>query len=355
MDLSIVIPTYNEKENIAILLGQIFSVFKLSKINGEVIIVDDNSPDGTGEIAESLKEQYPTIKVIHRKGKLGLSSAVIEGWKIASGEVLGVMDADLSHPAEKIPELYNPIKDKEADFTIGSRYIKGGKIIGWGLYRKASSKIGTLFARIFTSVKDPMTGFFMIKKECIQEVNLDPKGFKILLEILIKGHYKKTKEIPITFTNRTKGRSKAGMKEAIYYFQNIYSYLKEDKKILGQFFSFAFVGLIGTFINIAILYMLTEMLGIYYILSAIFSFIIAATSNFILNKTWTFKEKLNERILNKYLQFFLVSLTALIVNLFFLYAFTEFLKIYYLISQVLAIGIALIINFLGNKIWTFSK
>lgn len=355
MKLSLVIPTYNEKENIQKLIKKIQEEFKENKIDGEIIIVDDNSPDGTGKILDRLKKKAKNLKIIHRKEKLGLSSAVLEGWKIADGDILGVMDADLSHQPEKIKELFATIEKGEADFTIGSRYIKGGKIEGWNLKRKLMSKTATLLSRVYTKVKDPMTGYFMIKKEVINNVDLNPKGFKILLEIIIKGDYKEIKEIPITFINRVKGKSKAEAKEIVCYLQNIIGYLPYKKNVILEFFKFAFVGGIGTLINIAILYFLTEKAGVYYMVSAVFSFIIAMTSNFILNKLWTFKENIKLQIGRKYLQFGLVSVTALLVNLFFLYILTEFAGIYYIFSQILAIGIALIINFLGNKIWTYSR
>jgi dolichol-phosphate mannosyltransferase len=195
----------------------------------------------------------------------------------------------------------------------------------------------------------------MIKKEVIRGINLNPKGFKILLEVIIKGKYRKIKEIPITFVNRVEGKSKAGTKEIVYYLQNLLSYLPYKKNVIKEFFKFCVVGGIGTLINISILYLLTEKIKVYYIISAIFSFVIAMSSNFLLNKIWTFKEGVKSGIRKKYFQFFLVSLSALFVNLLFLYFFTEILGIYYLISQILAIGLALIINFLGNKIWTFSK
>lgn len=355
MDVSIVIPTYNEKENVQRLLEKIYNEFREHKINGEVIVVDDGSPDGTGSLVENLKKKYKTLQIIHRKGKMGLSSAVLEGFAISKSNIIGGMDADLSHPTEKINEMYLTIKNNEVDLVIGSRYIKEGRIEGWGLYRKILSKLATLLARVFTSVKDPMTGYFFIKKECLNGINLNPRGFKILLEILIKAKYKNVKEIPITFINRTEGKSKAGMGEIIYYLENLIGYLPYKKKVIKEFFKFAFVGLVGTFINIVILYSLTEFLGIYYMFSEVFAFIIAATSNFFLNKIWTFKERVKESILNKYLLFLSVSITALIVNLFFLYILTEFLGIYYIISQFVSIGIALMINFLGNKIWTFRK
>ena len=355
MELSLVIPTYNEKENIQRLIKKIQEEFKENRINGEIIIVDDNSPDGKGKILENLNKKQKNLKVIHRNGKLGLSSAVLEGWKIASGKVLGVMDADLSHSPEKIKELFRPIEKGEADFTIGSRYIKGGKIEGWNLKRRLMSKTATLLSRVYTKVKDPMTGFFMIKKNVIKNVDLNPKGFKILLEIIVKGKYQNIKEVPITFINRVEGKSKAGTKEIVYYLQNLIGYLPYKKNVIKEFVKFGVVGGIGTLVNIAILYLLTEEAGVYYMISAIFYFIVAMYGNFLLNKLWTFNEIIEFGIGRKYLQFSLVSISALLVNLFFLYIFTEVLVIYYIVSQILAIGIALIINFLGNKIWTFSK
>ena len=355
MDLSLIIPTYNEKDNIQILLEKINEEFENNKISGEVIIIDDSSPDGTGKILEKLKEKYSRLKVIHRKSKLGLSSAVLEGFKIGEGSILGVMDADLSHPPEKIPEMFKIINNNEADFVIGSRYVNGGKIEGWNFKRRIMSKGATFLAGIFTSVKDPMTGFFMIKKGCIKGIKLNSKGFKILLELIIKADYNKIKEIPITFVNRTKGKSKANFKEIFSYLKNLIGYLAYKKNVITEFFKFAFVGLIGTIINLAVLYVFTEFLGIYYLFSAVVAFILAGSNNFILNKIWTFKERIKDKILSKYIKFFFISIVALSVNLFFLYIFTEFLGIYYMISQILAIGIALTINFLGNKIWTFRK
>lgn len=355
MRLSLVIPTYNERENISKLISKIDKHFKKHKIDGELIVVDDNSPDGTGEILENLKKDYSFLKVKHRTGKLGLSSAVLDGFSIAKGEILGVMDADLSHPIDKIYTLFRIIDYNEADFVIGSRYIQGGDIKGWGTYRKLLSKGATLFARVFTNVKDPMSGFFMIKRDCIKNIEVNPKGFKILLELIIKAKYKNIIEVPITFINRKEGKSKAGVSEIIFYLYNLYGYLPYKKNVFVEFFKFAFVGLIGTILNLLVLYYLTDKLGVYYLISAFFAFCIAVTSNFFLNKIFTFKENLAEKTLSKFTQFLLISIVALVVNLFFLYLLTSVFGIYYLVSQAIAIAIALSINFLGNKIWTFSK
>jgi len=230
MDLSIIIPTYNEKENIQKLLERIYSEFKKNNIKGEVIVVDDGSPDRTGEVVENLKKKYETLQCVHRQCKLGLSSAVLKGFSVSKSKILGLMDADLSHPPEKINLMYQTIKKDNFDLVIGSRYIKEGRIEGWNLYRKILSKGATLLARVFTEVKDPMTGYFFIKKECLEEVEMNPKGFKILLEILIKAKYNRVKEIPIIFINRSKGKSKAGMFEIIYYLRNLIGYLRYKKR-----------------------------------------------------------------------------------------------------------------------------
>jgi dolichol-phosphate mannosyltransferase len=233
LNLSIIIPTYNEKDNILILIDKIEHEFIENKINGEIIIIDDNSKDGTGRIIEEAKKNHKNIIVKHRTGKLGLSSAVLDGFKIATNEVFCVMDADLSHPAEKIPLMYDLINNQDFDIVIGSRYIRGGKILGWNLKRKLMSKGATILARPFTRIKDPMTGFFMIKKRCIEGKEFNCKGFKILLELLIKADYNLVKEIPITFINRKKGKSKANPKEIFSYLNNLldYSELKLNNKI----------------------------------------------------------------------------------------------------------------------------
>jgi len=355
MDLSIVIPTYNEKENILILLKKINIEFKKNKIKGEIIVVDDDSPDGTGNLVESLKKKQKNLKIVRRKGKLGLSSAVLEGFKVSKGNVLGVMDADLSHPPEKIPEMYRLIKTNKADFVIGSRYIRGGRIEGWGIKRKIMSKGATLLARPFTKVKDPMSGFFLIRKKCVEDKEFNSKGFKILLELILKADYKNIKEVPIVFVNRTEGKSKAETGEIFSYLKNLMGYWHYRRKVIDEFFKFGLVGILGTLINLFILYIFTEFVGIYYLVSAIIAFFVAVTHNFILNKLWTFKEKISHLFTKKYIQFFIVSIFSLVINLIFLYIFTEFLNIYYMISQALAIGISFIANFIGNKIWTFKK
>ena len=208
MDITIVIPTYNEAENIPILVERLFAAFEESNLHGNVIVVDDNSPDETWRIAQELKSRYPGLDVIRRLNKRGLSSAVLDGFRSAVSEILGVMDADLSHPTEKIPELVKPIIAGDADFVIGSRYIQEGAIGEWPISRKLSSKLATLAVYGLTKVNDPMSGFFFLRREVIEGVKLDPQGFKIGLEILVRGNYDRVIEVPIVFRDRIYGQTK---------------------------------------------------------------------------------------------------------------------------------------------------
>jgi len=226
--LSIIVPTYNERDNIAELSRRIFSALEKAGIHGELIIIDDGSPDGTGDYAESLKGTY-NIKVIQRGKKLGLASAVIEGFNTASYDVLAVMDADLSHPPEVLPVMFDSIKSGQAQFVIGSRLVPGGGSTAWPWYRRFVSWVARIIARPLTPVRDSTSGFFMLKRSVIDGVELNTLGFKICLEILAKGKYDRAAEIPIIFVERGKGRSKLGPGEVLEYLKQL-MYLYKRRK-----------------------------------------------------------------------------------------------------------------------------
>lgn len=224
MGLSLLIPTYNEKENLVNLINLLKSEFIKNKIKGEILIIDDNSPDGTGKIADQEAKKSYLVKVIHRRKKEGLSAAVLAGFEASKEDIVGVMDADLSHPPKMIGTMFKLIREEKADLVIGSRYIKDGKIEGWNTWRMIQSKVATLLSRPFTNVKDTMTGLFLIRKNCLKNKDLNPKGFKILLEIIIKSDCEKIIEVPFTFVDRQKGKSKANIKEIFSLLNNLLSY-----------------------------------------------------------------------------------------------------------------------------------
>ncbi len=216
--LSLIVPTYNESQNLANLVNRVEKL--LYDVPFEFIVVDDNSPDGTDKVAEALNAKYGNIKVCKRSGKLGLSSAVLYGFNNASGRIIAVMDADMQHPPEILPKMYQKISNG-CDLVVASRYIDGGGIKDWKLSRILYSRGATLLAHFLIPpsrrVKDVMSGCFMIKKSSLDNVHLNPIGFKILLEVLSKCSYNHVAEIPYTFINRQNGKSNLNPKEIQNY------------------------------------------------------------------------------------------------------------------------------------------
>jgi dolichol-phosphate mannosyltransferase len=219
---SIVIPTYNEAAGIGKLLDALDATFRAHSLDGEVIVVDDNSPDGTGKLVDELSNRLP-VRCLHRSGKLGLSSAVIEGWKIARSEsvALGAMDADFSHDVEALPKMVAALASGEYGLAVGSRYVAGGKIANWPAKRVITSRVACWLARPLTRVKDVTSGYFLVRRDALEGVRLDPIGFKIGLEVIAKAHYGKAIEIPYVFTDRVAGESKLNQREILNYLRQL--------------------------------------------------------------------------------------------------------------------------------------
>ena len=215
-----VVPTYNERERLEPFVRTLVGVLGDARIDGEIIIVDDNSPDGTGELADGLARELP-VRVVHRAGKLGLGSAVMAGFGGARGEVLGVLDADVSHPPERVPVLVAALQDTGADVVIGSRYIPGGGTKNWPLSRTIMSRTACLVARLVTPVHDAASGFFVLRRPVIQGVEIKAAGFKICLELLVRGPVRSVVEVPYVFTDRAAGQSKMNHREALGFLVQI--------------------------------------------------------------------------------------------------------------------------------------
>lgn len=216
--VSVIVPTYQERDNIEALVKRLWA--SLSGRDYEIIVVDDNSPDGTAAVAIALARDYP-VKVIQREGKLGLGSAILEGFKNAEGEIMGVIDADLQHPPELVNALVQALEEGY-DIAVASRYTPGGGVENWTVMRKVVSKGATLLARPLTKVRDPMSGCFFIRREVVQQRGFTAMGYKILLEILVKGNYKRVKEVSYTFRSRERGKSKLGVGEYGRYLRLLY-------------------------------------------------------------------------------------------------------------------------------------
>lgn len=354
--ISLVIPTYKERENLPELIDRIRQVRDNNNLDMELIIVDDDSQDGSEEYIQSLGLSW--CRIIVRKGEKGLSSAVLKGFEEAQGDIFVVMDADLSHPPEKIPEFIEQIQGG-ADMVIGSRYVAGGKTDEeWGIFRWLNSKIATLLARPLTSVKDPMSGFFALPRRVYeQSAPLNPTGYKIALELLVKCPVKKVVEIPIYFYRRIKGKSKLTFEEQFKYLihlRRLYFFKFEN---LTYFFHFSVIGFSGTLVNLLVLTILVFW-GVPVRLSVAIAIIVSMLSNFVLNRWFTFPHAVKSPWLPQLIKFVSAcSLGAVINYITVLLILHIFSSLEYLpqIPALIGIFAGLIFNFILSKNFVFRK
>ncbi len=347
MKISVIVPTYNERENLEELFERIDK--SLKNYEYEIVVVDDDSPDRTWEFAQRLSERY-SVKVIRRSDEKGLSSAVIRGFEEAEGDVFVVMDADLQHPPEVIPELLKAIEDG-ADIAIASRYVPGGGVKNWYWYRRLISKgaiaIGRLALPKIRNVKDPVSGFFALKREVVEGVQLNPVGFKILMEVLIKGNYGKVAEVPFTFGLRKAGESKLGGKTMLNYIRHVYRLMRWEGE-LDRLIKFTLVGLSGVFVNEGFLWAFVNFLGWDKILANIPATELAILNNFTWNDLWTFRDLKRRPLWKRLTSFHIAALTGAVVQ-WALYAGLVYMGLYYLVANLIGIALSFIVRFLVNR------
>ena len=393
---SIVIPTYNESENILKLISEIEKNLPTNDFT-EVIVVDDNSPDGTGKLVENYitKERFKTeeknslhttnhiLKVVHRTAKEGLIPAILDGVRQSRGTNVLIMDADFSHPPEVIPKMMSELKRNPNSIIIGSRYIEGGKVVGWPVRRKILSKGASTLARLGLNVKrvkDPMSGLFALPRELIQNISIATKGYKILLEILVKNKEIPVIEVPYTFTDRQSGKSKMNYNVIMNYTEAVWQLYRHGQKSgqvkinervnkksvlfiskVGRYYT---VGISGLIINYVVSFLLANdvansirlLSNVWYIEASIIGVAISSTSNFFLNKYWTFEDKRFDvgLTVRQFGSFIAISGIGLIIQISLLYYMVENF-VPYRISLIVAIAIATTINFILNKKFTFKE
>ncbi|AFS83774.1 glycosyltransferase [Candidatus Nitrosopumilus sediminis] len=373
--ISIIIPTYNESQNIVQILKSIKDNLPKNLIT-QAIVIDDNSPDGTGKIVEDYLKNFKkmanyTIEIIHRKAKDGLGSAILNGIQKAKGDTIVVMDSDFSHPPQIIPKLIESIKKYQFDIAVASRYISGGKIQGWPLKRKLMSKFATLIAKkgLGIETKDPMSGFFAFKKNIIKELNIDAIGYKILLEILVKTKGVNIKEVPYTFQDRELGSSKLTIKTILDYYKSVWKLYRYGKpiekqenrssvKFISKAARFYTVGASGFVVNYMISLLFTGGISdMWYLHANIIGIIASITTNFILNKAWTFGDRdfRIKKTISQYGKFAMFSSIGALIQLGMVYLLVDSVEISYPLALILAVMTAAFGNFVLNKKWTFNE
>ncbi|MFN4336481.1 MAG: glycosyltransferase [Candidatus Nitrosocaldus sp.] len=375
--LSILIPTYNESENIPHLLRSIRdglqSLLKQLDAKAEIIIVDDDSPDGTADVAESystsiIGEGRLSVKVLRRYGRKGLLSAVLDGLKTAQGSNVVVMDADLSHPPSLIPVMLDELVQDRCDLVIASRYVDGGSVENWSMKRKALSISANILARMILNldVKDVVSGFFACKRWILEGMEFTTSGYKILLEVLVKVDNIRVKEIPYTFVNRSHGKSKFSTKIAIDYLRAVWLLYRYGRRKRGEerrgsvlFLSraarFYTVGTTGLLVNYGTASLASSLTNMH--IATLAGILCSITSNFILNKLWTFEDTdlAVMYTLKQYSYYMGLSSVGGALQFILTHVLNQIYGMQYNLALLIAIGLASMWNFLSNKKWTFKE
>ena len=347
--LSLIIPTYNESKNLPVLVERLAALLD-GPLPGayELIVVDDDSPDRTWEVALQTALRFPQVRVLRRQGERGLSTAVIRGWQVARGEVLGVMDADLQHPPEVNLALWKEI-ERGADLATGSRHIEGGGVSDWSMLRRVLSRGAQLLGLLILPgvlgrLSDPMSGYFMVRRAAISGVTLDPIGYKILIEVVGRGRIRWVGEVGYVFRERLLGESKVTRSLYAQYLLHLLR-LRWATLPSSRLFRFCMVGGSGVLVDMGLLFLLSDprALGFGLTRSKIGAAEAAILSNFLLNDAWTFGDLArhapgHSTKLRRFLGFNAICSAGLAINVVLLNVLFNFAHL----DRYLANGIAIL-------------
>ncbi len=352
--ITVVLPTYQEFASLPSLIEALLKVRKSDLQELQLIIVDDNSNDGTEQLLEEINLDW--IRLIVRKEDRGLSSAVIRGLQEATSEYCVVMDADGSHPASAIVAMVQAIQDG-ADFAVGSRYITGGTTEdGWGVLRWLNSKIATIMARPFTKVLDPMSGFLAFRRSTFTNAtDLNPVGYKIGLELIVKCGCANVTEVPIHFSTRQLGESKLTLGVQFEYLQHVIRLLRYTHPKFVSFFTFATVGLSGAIVYLLALQLITPLFALTWqgIAASVW---VAMTWNFFWDRKYAFWYA-RRNIAAQYIGFILVCSVGAAANFYITNSLAASNAITYsgFVGVVVGSAIGIVFNFLVSRLLVFKK
>jgi dolichol-phosphate mannosyltransferase len=361
LKLSLVLPTYNEGGNIEAIIGIISQLLDGAIAgNYELIVVDDDSPDRTWEIAAALCSEYPQLRVMRRTTERGLSTAVIRGWQVARGEIFGVIDADLQHPTEILLQLLQEI-DRGADLAVASRHVEGGGVSQWSWIRRVLSRgaqmLGLMILpEVIGRLSDPMSGYFMVRRRSIMGKTLSPIGYKILIEVVGRCNIAWIAEVGYVFRERQAGESKVTWKQYVEYIQHL---LRLRLSRSAVFIRFCLVGLTGVVVDLGIFNLLRQVFELGLTRSAFISAEVAIVNNFLWNDLWTFGDisrrqpGLSQR-LKRFFKFNLVCTVGIVLQLIIINIIYNFFSLNDTVKSLIRIDIlAKLIAIVLVTLWNF--
>ena len=355
--LSIIVPTYREADNIAPLAERIDAALSGTGIEWELLLVDDDSNDGSEAVAAELARRLPVRMVTRRETPRDLSLAVIEGIRLSRFDRLVVMDADLSHPPERIVDLLAAL-DGDCDIVIGSRYTSGGVVDrSWSLYRVLNSRLATWLARPLVRCSDPMAGFFATRRSRLPELRtLRPMGYKIALELMVRGHLR-VREVPIDFRDRSIGFSKMNWRQQIRFLRHLSRLYNYKFGSLARIPLFSVVGASGLIVDLAF-YLGLQWAGVEHRLARFLSFWPAVSWNWALNRGLTFSERARQPRVGQWARFTASSLIGLGVNVGSYALLTSYVEVFdrhRLLAFFCGVGLGSLVNFVVADLYVYRR
>ena len=356
--ITIVVPTYREAANVALLVTAVDVVMKDARFEYEMLIVDDNSPDDILEIVAGLANSFPVRIIQPEARQRDLSLSVIDGVRQARFEIILVMDADLSHPVDVIPELIGSLEQDGSSFSLGSRYTAGGSFDrDWSLWRFINSSIATMMARPLTDCTDPMSGFFAFNRQRVDLDKLRPIGYKIGLELMVRGDFSGVNEVAIRFKDRTIGTSKMNFAQQWKYLRHLRRLYLYRFKGWAEVVHYGAVGASGFVIDVGFYYLL-QLLGLEHQIARAISFWPAVSWNWALNRVTTFSERRRRPKAKQWFEFVVTCLIGFSVNwgiYFVLTSKVPFFDSYRFIALMVGIGSASLFNFTASTLFVYSE
>ncbi|MDR7417470.1 MAG: glycosyltransferase family 2 protein [Armatimonadota bacterium] len=353
--LSVIIPTRNERENVPRLLGAVRDA--LRGIDYELLFVDD-STDGTDEVLARVARDDPKVRVYHRDVGNGLAGAVVEGIGLSRGDCIGVLDADLQHPPQVVPVMLKRLREAGADVVVASRYLSGAGHPGLSPARALISwttrRLAQVMLRAARRSTDPLSGCFLLRRGVVDGVTLRPIGFKILLEVLVRGRYERVVDVPYVFVGRDAGRTKATLRQGLDLLLHV-ARLVTSSPDDARLWKFLLVGASGVVVNMVVFWFLVHPVGVHILSAGVVAGLLSTFTNFILNNAFTWADRKGGGVsifVQRLGRYYVATWAGYLIYLGLLWGLTH-LGLVPMLANLISVGVGGLFNYVMHNVWTW--